>query len=289
MCSEIDIRLRAFVDDIAADIATMSPQDFVAHGQFMSFEAAVIIKLGLNSLSDRFASIVGQELVDEFYRDHEPKGSSRVFHLGLPLARLIPACCRPSVNGRISVDTDYLSARLRDIAKAIHAGKVDYSICMRITNIDIESDFDLADGVHFRKLPPDTVQSKYPIERHFFPVSPLSEQNWLKHGVEVRVGWAPPTECVAHPPVRQRPGEPICPTTGGITYRAGRTSLRWWPTSVGPGLLAHRTFSDFGRPSLSSNASNPFDSLAPSCFLITCISFGRFRRATATTRAELGE
>ncbi len=177
--------LDTFIDEIALKLAALTSADFVSNGQLLSLEAGILIKLDLDTVSKRFAAIVGNECVDEFYRDYEPKGVGGSFHLGLPLARLIPACCHVTSDRQVSLDKEKLLAHLSRIADCIQSGEVVYSICLRITNIDINDDFELADGIRFRKLSPELVQSKYPIERQFTPISPTAEHHWLNHRVEV--------------------------------------------------------------------------------------------------------
>ncbi len=157
--------LGTFVDEIASKLASLTPADFVSNGEPLSFLASVLIKLDLDWVSKRFAAIVGNGYLDEFYRDYEPKGTVGSTHLVMPLADLIPACCHVSSRGQLSIDTEKLLAHLSLIADCVRSGEVAYSICLRVTNIDINDDFALAKGIRFRKIAPELVKSKYPIER----------------------------------------------------------------------------------------------------------------------------
>ena len=83
----------------------------------------------------------------------------------MPIATLIPAALQ-FADG-FSIDTAFLIERLTKLATAIRSGQVDYSICLRMVNVDIDREFDLADGIRFHKLSPQQVVAKYPVNSQF--------------------------------------------------------------------------------------------------------------------------
>ena len=177
--------LEEFVEEIRLKTAGIGPEDFVLNGQILPLTTAVLLKLHLDDLSPRFVSILGKERVEDFFQDYEPKGDNANSHLFMPLSRLIPQCCNASADGHVSLDAARLLESLAKIAECICAGEVDYCFTLRITNIDIKADFELADGIHFRKIPPDILQLKYPIDDNFTPIPPMLKDHWSKHRVEV--------------------------------------------------------------------------------------------------------
>lgn len=188
------LELREFVDEIAGKIESLTPADILSQGYPLPFEAAVLIKLDLGIISQRLAEIVGRELVDEFFRDYEPRDFDGTRHLGLPLAQLIPDCCESS-GVKILVDKDTLYARLADIAEAVREGVAHYSICLRLANLDIDKDFELDDGIHFRKIPREEVLRKYSVDRRQTALSLMSEERLVDHRVEVVIaGSAKPAD-----------------------------------------------------------------------------------------------
>jgi hypothetical protein len=163
---------------------SLGPDDLVVNGRVLPLEAAVLIKLNLDKISEELLSILGKDQVDGFYGNYEPQGNGGRFHLVGMLARWIPACCRVSGDKRISLDAEWLLGRLEAVAGCVKAGEVPFSLSLRITNIDIETDFDLPDGVHFHRLSPDIVLHRYPVERQFTSTPSMVEQHWREHCVE---------------------------------------------------------------------------------------------------------
>jgi len=174
--NSLETELRKFIDEIASKVAKLTPIDLASN---------LLIKIDLGWLSQRFSEVAGLRHVEDFYRDCEPKGVSGSFHLTLPLARLIPSYCRVLPSRQVILDTEPLFSCLSLLADSIQSGRFDYSICLRITNIDIDHDFDLTNGIRFQKLSQAELQSKYPVERHFMPISGMSERHILNHRVEV--------------------------------------------------------------------------------------------------------
>ena len=122
-------------------MSTLTLEDLVSNGQLVSLETAILLKLDLDVISDQLARILGVERVQELYRDVEPRSASAGFHLSMPLARSIPACCSPSTDRRISLDSDQLYNYLSQLADCVEASEVSYNTCLRVTNIDISEEF----------------------------------------------------------------------------------------------------------------------------------------------------
>jgi hypothetical protein len=163
-------------------VSSMTPEDFVSHGQPLEPDHAIIIKLNLNDLTNRFASIVGVDRVNAFYAGCHPLDVDGTFHLGTPIANILFASIR-SANG-FSLDDQVLFDRFSRLADAIQAGEINYSIRMRLVNIDIEEEFNLAPSIQFRKLPPQEIVARYPVNPRLTPLHPLSAPHNEKHCVE---------------------------------------------------------------------------------------------------------
>lgn len=185
--------LQAFVDHIQSQIAGIGPADVCVKGREWPPDVAVLIKLSLDDLSHRFLNVLGKERVEKFFKDVEPNSVDASSHLIIPLSRMIPACCQFLPGGKVSLDSGQLLGELTRIADCVTAGELLYSISFRITNIDITSAFELADGIHFHKASPEVIEQKYPLEgrssplSHFVAVSPFVAENWLKHCVEIQI------------------------------------------------------------------------------------------------------
>jgi hypothetical protein len=173
------------IEHMNSVVSSMTPEDFVSHGQPLAPDHAIIIKLDLNDLDKRFASIVGVDRVNDFYAGCHPLEVDGTFHLGLPIANIVFASIR--FGDGLSLDTELLLDRFSRLADAIQAGEIDYSISMRLVNIDIAEDFNLAPGIQFRKLPPQETLAKYPVNAQFTPLHPLAAPHNDKHCVEAVV------------------------------------------------------------------------------------------------------
>ena len=180
-------RIEQFVDEIATTVSNIGINDLVMHGQPMSLDATVIIRLGLDRLSEQFADIVGVEQLESFYKGCQPMGTTATFQLGLPLARTIPAYCAISDTGNFTVDKQGLCDALRSFADCVAAGVVPFSLSLRLTNFDIENDTELSDGIRLRKISTSELEQKYPIERQFSSLSQMEERHWANHRVELVV------------------------------------------------------------------------------------------------------
>lgn len=173
------------IEHMSSVVSSMTPDDFVSHGHPLAPDHAIIIKLDLNDLGKRFAEIVGVDRVNSFYAGCHPLEVSGTFHLGMPIANIVMASIRYSDG--LSLDKQFLLERFSRIADAILAGKVNYSISMRLVNIDIEEPFDLCQGIHLRKIAPHEVLAKYPVNPQFTPLHPLAAPHNDNHCVEAVV------------------------------------------------------------------------------------------------------
>ncbi len=166
-------------------VSSMTPEELVAHGRA---DVAVIIKLGLDEITQKVANLIGVSNLDVFYEGCPPKGVSGTFHLGLPIANMIMASTQyDGLTNRISLDSELLSQRLTGIANAVAAGQVQYSISLRLVNVDIDSDFDLSKDIQFRKLSTEEIVEKYPLNPQFNSLHPRAAPHNEKHCVEAVV------------------------------------------------------------------------------------------------------
>jgi hypothetical protein len=160
-------QLNVFVDDIQTRLAALSEHEL--RGSQPQAERATVQALTLldvGNLSTRFASLLGSEHVEAFFRCYEPTTVDGIFHLFQILWQLLAFAIEESSDGRISVNSSVLLKDLSRLARAVEEGTFDYTIALRLTNIDIAVAFDLAPGIHFHKLPLDEFSSKYPFDRH---------------------------------------------------------------------------------------------------------------------------
>ena len=87
-------QLIAFVDDIASQIESIGPEDFLHDGQALSPPDIVIFrKCDLEPLRQRLTAILGDDLVEQFFHDCEPKGAAAKMEIVLPLVNLLQRCC----------------------------------------------------------------------------------------------------------------------------------------------------------------------------------------------------
>lgn len=178
-------KLSDFVAEIQSRVEAISPADFFVRGRQWPLNIVIQMKLQLDDLSKRFLAILGRKPVSEFFQGHEPGHAESSQYLFEPLSIMIPECCQVSNDRYVRLDKNKLIKMLTEFEGCVHAGEISYSLALRITNIDIENGFDLAEGIHFRKLTPNVVQSKYPIMREYVPVLPAMEGHWHKHSVEI--------------------------------------------------------------------------------------------------------
>ena len=188
--------LRTFVDEIKTTLKSIGPADFVHNGNPCSSPDIVIFrKCNLEQMRQTVTTLLGNESVEQFYRDCEPKGAASKLELVMSLVKLLSACCTIVPGVRVAFDDGQFLEGLTHIAECVQAGDVPYTVSVRMTNIDIDADCDLGDGIHFHKLPPQVIQAKYPIERTFSYVPTMVEQHWLNHCVEAVIsGRATPSQ-----------------------------------------------------------------------------------------------
>jgi len=163
-------------------VTTMEADDFVSGGQQLEPDHAIVLKLNLNDISAKLADIIGPELVETFYEGEHPQEVNGVFHMMGPIANLIFAAIQFS--DTFSLNTEFLQERLSKLATTIQSGYVDYSICLRLVNVDIDKEFELGNGIRFRKLTPEEIVRKYPANSRFTRIHPISAPHYAKHCVE---------------------------------------------------------------------------------------------------------
>ena len=142
----------------------------------------MILALGADNVESELKTVLGNEQVQAFFQEFEPTGAG---HFGLALIRLIVSCCSFSPNGTVSFDGDEFLVNLEELRHTVQTGVIKYSHALRLVNIDINQDFELASGVLFRKLDSQVVNRRYPVTLEFTPISSLIEKYWLLHRVEV--------------------------------------------------------------------------------------------------------
>ncbi len=135
------IGLPELIEHMNTVVSSMTPEDFVAHGRPLAPDHAIIIKLDLSDLGKRFASMVGVGRVNTFYEGCHPLEVDGTFHLVSPIANILLASIR--CGDGLTLDNEFLLERFSRLADAIRAGEIEYSISMRLVNIDIDDEFNL--------------------------------------------------------------------------------------------------------------------------------------------------
>ena len=131
--------------------------------------------------------MLGEDSVAKFYRESDltEAGAPIELHLVRWIAGAIQRSCSWLPEKRFHVDGDRLLAELKLFADLVLVGRFDFKISLRLTNVDIRSDVLIDEGITFRRLSPEIVAQKYPLNREFMGVPGIVLPHWTKHCVEV--------------------------------------------------------------------------------------------------------
>ncbi len=143
--------------------------------------------LDVGGLSKKFAMLLGSSQVDAFFSGYEPTSVDGSFQLFTILWQLISFSVRASPEGRMTLDSQLLLEDLTRLANAIQSGTLEYTITLRLTNIDLAAEFEIAPDVRLHKLSVDAFVAKYALKQEQIPVPavpPSIGAYWTKHRVE---------------------------------------------------------------------------------------------------------
>jgi hypothetical protein len=178
-------QLNEFVNEIELKIKSIGPKDFYRDGNLLSPPDIVIFcKCELEPLRQRLTTILGEDRVEQFFHDCEPKGAASKIELVMQLVNLLQCCCTVVPGVSASFDRDRFLKGLTDLVECVQKGEIPYTFALHITNIDIDEEFHLHDGTVFHKLLPQEMLWKYPVDAPFNTVSVETRRNWLNHCVE---------------------------------------------------------------------------------------------------------
>ncbi len=187
--------LNGFVREFKSRLAGVSRDDYLEKWGLRWVLGAVVSKFPLDEISLYLEDVFGHTETEAFYAGFQPQLSQARGHILGVLARRIDSFCIETIAGGISIDESALLAELTELQDAIRSGKVEYTITLHLTNIDVSEGFRLTDGTTFRKLSPEEVFQRYSISSPLFTPPPNTIQIWGSHCVEaVLFGTATPAE-----------------------------------------------------------------------------------------------
>lgn len=177
--------LKPVIQEIATRLSTFGPANLVHDGRPLELDLALILHLNLEPVAKQLTAVLGEERVAAFFEGFSHKDEKASGHLFMILLRMIPNCCQPVGDGRFTLNEEMVLEALAQIDKCVQTGEMEYVFRLRLTNVALEADVELASDIWFRKLPPNIVHDRYPIHDRFFRVSSMEEEHWHKHCVEV--------------------------------------------------------------------------------------------------------
>ncbi len=175
----------SIVSEIAGYLKPDVKPKLVDNGRVRSVSEIVADLLPLTELGNRCYQGIGKSEVDQFYTDLKHGGPPPELHLIKLLIDIVPQHVTISQNGDIHLNAEQLEGSLSNAFGCISTGKLSYSFTLRLANVDISEPFQLTDSIAFQKSSPAEIARKYPIERRITGVAQLTEENWLRHCVEV--------------------------------------------------------------------------------------------------------
>lgn len=180
--------VEAFVDTIVAQVEALGPENWTKGGNQLADPIHVVCtNLPLNELADELSSVVGSEVVAKFFGPKRPDGPPLEMDIVMYLIKSLQTCCIPIAGQKFKIDREALLSRISQFVAITKDGKVDLTIFLRLSNVDISEEFEFIEGIRFRKISEQEVRSRYPVERYYAALPGISEPNWIKHRVEVVV------------------------------------------------------------------------------------------------------
>ncbi len=171
------------VCDRVADCQTDAPS---GGGEEFAFHM-MCASLPLDEWSKRIRKIFGEDKLAIFFRESElnSPGVPLDMHIVRLIYNAIQKSCCPLPGNRFVMNKERLLADVNSLSELVLNGKFNFTISLRLTNVDIQSDVAFDEFVVIRKLTPEIVNQKYPLNRTFMAVPEIFASHWAKHCVEV--------------------------------------------------------------------------------------------------------
>jgi hypothetical protein len=178
---------QAVLDELQNRIDAIGPANWIHNGRPADLQLVVLMAANGQDLCQQISDIIGNDRGIAFYKGYSPDGAAPAFHFFGTFARLLPSCCSAVGEGKVAFDREPLATYLDQYAAMVRSGVVDYQFVLRLVNITISADFEIAKGIVFRKISPAVVFERYPPDPSDFrhPLEHMYVESWPKHCVEV--------------------------------------------------------------------------------------------------------
>ncbi len=175
---------KQLIQEISHSLVSEPQTQLVQDGRLRSVVEIVAERLPLSDLSERMINDIGAEKVGTFYDGLQPCEVDTSFHIVGLLLNLVPRHVSISKDGNIQLSVESLETDVSTIYESVSAGTVEYSVTLRLANVDIARPFQLSETVLLKKSTPEEIATRYPIDRQHFGVAQYAEENWQHHCVE---------------------------------------------------------------------------------------------------------
>ncbi len=180
-----DDSIHQFIDGLSSRFAAIElPYHLHVRKDCCSYIQMILSPIDPDELAGDLVPVIGEDSLRRFYKGYIESDPPLALCVASYLFNAVPPCCTIADGPKIELDRDRLTRCIADYARTIKAGDMPISVSLRVANIDIGSDFELASGITFRKVSEDIVRSKYPVDTTFIGVSEAVAQSWFKHRIE---------------------------------------------------------------------------------------------------------
>ncbi|BBO33179.1 HEPN domain-containing protein [Lacipirellula parvula] len=185
---DVASQLEAYVGRIAAMVAKIGPKDWKYGDATFTDPTHVICQaLPLTDLNTEPRKVLGEKNVDEFYGKESPAGPPAELRTIMVLVNTIPCACTQAGQS-FTLDVKTCLEYLKAFADCVASKTVNMEIILRLSGIDIDNDYELADGVKLRRITEREAHLRYSGGPGYvlpqFPVPPTPQTASL-HRVEV--------------------------------------------------------------------------------------------------------
>ena len=179
--------LQKYVDCISMQIEATEPPWFLPAGTNCRFHVQQIIS-GSDSAGFHkdVVKAVGDEPLSSFYAGCFGSGPPPIdVCVSSYLWDKVPDFCELTAGEKYAVNRTELLAELERYRDIISGGDVEIVTSLRLANVDISGNFDLAEGIRVQKISADDLRQKYPVNTDIHGVSRFAADTWFDHCVEV--------------------------------------------------------------------------------------------------------
>ena len=172
-----------FVDRIQSHLSAIRPDELMEFGRPAHLEVSLPQRLPLDALAEELLNALGATQVGAFFSDTMPSDFPVTGHLIEFLVRTIPRRCNRIGTG-VSLDKSALLQDIKRFADAVQSNRMTYTVSLRVSNIDIDEEIVLDDGVRLRTISQQSVLEKYPVIDWLTPLPVRVIPSWYNHRVE---------------------------------------------------------------------------------------------------------